>query len=105
MAWVERSVATSNSGAETPTSSLKGLRVYSGDCERLPQEVLPLSGTRYWTRRGVAEWLVTAYHGSLGAVEFGGDNIRVNLNGQRRYSAQGEDHEGGRSVSLRCACH
>ena len=54
-----RYIGIDYSGAETPTSRLKGLRVYSGDCERLPEEVLPLTGPRrYWTRCGVAEWLV-----------------------------------------------
>jgi hypothetical protein len=54
-----RYIGIDYSGAETSTSSLKGLRVYSGDCERLPEEVPPPPGPRrYWTRRGVAEWLV-----------------------------------------------
>ena len=56
-----RYIGIDYSGAETPTSRLKGLRVYSGDCERLPEEVLPLTGPRrYWTRCGVAEWLCCA---------------------------------------------
>ncbi len=47
------------SGAETPTSSLKGLRVYLADRATAPEEVLPPSGPKkYWTRRGIAEWLV-----------------------------------------------
>ena len=47
------------SGAETPTSSLKGLRVYLPKCEDLPVEVPPPPSPRkYWTRRGIAEWLV-----------------------------------------------
>ena len=47
------------SGAETPTSSLKGLRVYIADTKSSPVEVLPrLSAKKYWTRRGIAEWLV-----------------------------------------------
>jgi hypothetical protein len=47
------------SGAETPTSSLKGLRVYHADISEAPTEVLaPPSLRKYWTRRGVAEWLV-----------------------------------------------
>lgn len=46
------------SGAETPTSGLKGLRVYEAGSESGPQEVLPPPGPRkYWTRRGLAEWL------------------------------------------------
>jgi|SRR5581483_1835417 len=47
------------SGAETPTSSLKGLRVYEADHAKAPQEITPPPGARkYWTRRGIAEWLV-----------------------------------------------
>ncbi len=47
------------SGAETPTASLKGLRVFTADRVSRPVEVPPQAGPRkYWTRRGVAEWLV-----------------------------------------------
>jgi hypothetical protein len=47
------------SGAQTPTSSLKGLRVYVADRLTTPQEVEPPPSPRkYWTRRGIAEWLV-----------------------------------------------
>jgi hypothetical protein len=47
------------SGAETPTASLKGLRVYLADRSSPPVEVLPPPSPRkYWTRRGIAEWLV-----------------------------------------------
>jgi hypothetical protein len=47
------------SGAETPTSSLKGLRVYSANQDAEPQEAPPpLSPRKYWTRCGIAEWLV-----------------------------------------------
>jgi hypothetical protein len=46
------------SGAKTPTSSLPGLRVYATDRRSPPAEVLPPPSPRkYWTRRGVAEWL------------------------------------------------
>ncbi len=46
------------SGAQTPTSSLKGLRVYQADRTSPPREVLPPPSPRkYWTRRGLAEWL------------------------------------------------
>lgn len=49
------------SGAKTPTSSLKGLRVYMAGPHSEPTEVLPPPGPKkYWTRRGVAEWLVEA---------------------------------------------
>lgn len=47
------------SGAETPTSSLKGLRVYVADRRSPPAEIRPPPSPRkYWTRRGLAEWLV-----------------------------------------------
>ena len=47
------------SGAKTPTASLKGLRVYLAEGENPPAEVLPPPSPRkYWTRKGVAHWLV-----------------------------------------------
>jgi len=47
------------SGAQTPTSSLKGLRVYVADRASPPVVVQPPPSPRkYWTRRGIAEWLV-----------------------------------------------
>jgi hypothetical protein len=55
----ERYVGIDYSGAQTPTSSLKGLRVYAADRLTGPQEVQPPPSPRkYWTRRGIAEWLV-----------------------------------------------
>jgi hypothetical protein len=46
------------SGAQTPTASLKGLRVYVAEGEAAPHEVPPPPSLRkYWTRRGIAEWL------------------------------------------------
>jgi hypothetical protein len=55
----ERYIGIDYSGAETPKSSLKGLRVYAADRLTAPQEVEPPSSPRkYWTRRGIAEWLV-----------------------------------------------
>lgn len=55
----ERYIGIDYSGAQTPSSSLKGLRVYVADRAIAPQEVLPpLSPRKYWTRKGVAEWLV-----------------------------------------------
>lgn len=54
-----RYVGIDYSGAETPNSSLKGLRVYLADRASSPEEVTPPpSPRRYWTRRGIAEWLV-----------------------------------------------
>jgi len=47
------------SGAQTPIASLKGLRVYMADRALPPAEVPPPPSPRkYWTRRGLAEWLV-----------------------------------------------
>jgi hypothetical protein len=55
----DRYVGIDYSGAETPTSSLKGLRVYMADRNSLPVEVHPPPSLRkYWTRRGIADWLV-----------------------------------------------
>jgi hypothetical protein len=55
----ERYIGIDYSGAETPTSSLKGLRAYAADRTSAPVEVLPPPSPRkYWTRRGIAEWLV-----------------------------------------------
>lgn len=46
------------SGAETADSSLKGLRVYRATRQTAPAEQLPpVSPRKYWTRRGLAEWL------------------------------------------------
>lgn len=53
-----RYIGIDYSGAETPDSSLKGLRVYEADRETLPQEVAPPPSPRkYWTRRELAQWL------------------------------------------------
>ena len=58
MTQFERYIGIDYSGAETPTSSLKGLRVYDAGIERQPDEVPPPTSFRkYWTRRGFAEWL------------------------------------------------
>jgi hypothetical protein len=54
----ERYIGIDYSGAKTPTTSLKGLRVYMTDRTSLPTEVQPPPSPRkYWTRRGIAEWL------------------------------------------------
>ncbi|KAF0180402.1 MAG: hypothetical protein FD161_832 [Limisphaerales bacterium] len=48
------------SGARTPISSLRGLRMYLALGSDEPCEVKPPPGLkRYWTRRGVAEYLIT----------------------------------------------
>lgn len=54
-----RYVGIDYSGAETCTSGLKGLRVYAADHSSDPSEIAPPTGhRRYWTRKGIAEWLV-----------------------------------------------
>ena len=54
-----RYIGIDYSGAETPAMSLKGLRVYAADRSSPPAEIQPPPSPRkYWTRRGIAEWLV-----------------------------------------------
>lgn len=54
-----RFIGIDYSGAETPTSSLKGLRVYMALGDAKPVEIPPPPSPRkYWTRKGLAEWLV-----------------------------------------------
>src|ERR1700730_10409879 len=54
-----RFIGIDYSGAQTPTASLKGLRVFMAEGDSPPVEVPPpLSPKKYWTRRGIAEWLV-----------------------------------------------
>ena len=55
----DRYIGIDYSGAQTPTSSLKPLRVYMADKASPPIQVQPPPSPRkYWTRRGIAEWLV-----------------------------------------------
>ena len=55
----ERYIGIDYSGAQTPSSSLSGLRVYVAERMNAPREVpTPPSPRKYWTRRGIAEWLV-----------------------------------------------
>lgn len=54
-----RTIGIDYSGAETPTASLKGLRVYLAEAAELPVEVPPPPSPRkYWTRKAIADWLV-----------------------------------------------
>jgi hypothetical protein len=54
-----RYIGIDYSGAETPSSSLQRLRVYLATGTAPPEEVLPpRSARKYWTRKGVAEWLL-----------------------------------------------
>jgi hypothetical protein len=59
MAAFARYIGIDHSGAETPTASLKGLRVYLAESVHSPVEVQPPPSQRkYWTRKGIAEWLI-----------------------------------------------
>ena len=54
-----RYIGIDYSGASTPITSLKGLRVYLAEGGAAPLEIEPPPSPRkYWTRRGIAEWLV-----------------------------------------------
>jgi hypothetical protein len=54
-----RTIGIDYSGAQTPTASLPGLRAFLAEGDAPPVEVLPPpSLKKYWTRRGIAEWLV-----------------------------------------------
>ena len=65
----ERTIGIDYSGAETAEASLKGLRVYQADGDAPPEEVLPPAGPkRYWTRRGLAEWLVGTLDGQVPTI-------------------------------------
>ena len=56
-----RYIGIDYSGAATPRSSLKGLRVYPADRATLPEEVLPPPSPRKtWTRRSIAKRLAEA---------------------------------------------
>jgi hypothetical protein len=58
MPQFERYIGIDYSGAETPTSSLRGLRVYEATPTEAPIEIqAPPSPRKYWTRRSLAHWL------------------------------------------------
>jgi len=58
MPFFERYFGIDYSGAQTPTNSLSGLRIYSARQSQSPTEIHPLPSQRkYWTRQGLAEWL------------------------------------------------
>lgn len=67
MPQFERYLGIDYSGAATPTSSLKGLRIYqanqakpTGPPAGIPP---PASPRKYWTRRGLAIWLAAELRG------------------------------------------
>ena len=54
-----RYIGIDYSGAKTPSASLTGLRIYLAEGDAAPVEIPPPPSPRkFWTRRGVAEWLV-----------------------------------------------
>jgi hypothetical protein len=58
MAQFNRYIGIDYSGAETADSSCKGLRVFMAEGSNEPTQILLPSGQKkYWTRRGLAEWL------------------------------------------------
>lgn len=58
MPGFDRYIGIGYSGAETPNASLKGLRVHMASGDAPAREVAPPPSPRkYWTRRGIAEWL------------------------------------------------
>lgn len=59
MTLFTRWIGIDYSGAETPEMSLPGLRIYLAQGQGAPVEVPPPPSLRkYWTRRGIAEWLI-----------------------------------------------
>ena len=63
MPQFSRYIAIDYSGAKTPGESLPGLRVYSATPVDAPVEIPPPPSPRkYWTRRGLAEWLRDELH-------------------------------------------
>jgi hypothetical protein len=59
LATFERYIGIDYSGAETAAASLPALRVYCVEEDGRPHEVSPpLSARRYWSRSGIAQWLV-----------------------------------------------
>jgi hypothetical protein len=56
----KRYIGIDYSGAQTPGSPLKGLRVYLAEGIAGPTEVMPplFPSRKYWSRREIAEWLI-----------------------------------------------
>ncbi len=60
MPLFDRYLGIDYSGAQTPNQSLPGLRVYEATPTQEPVEIPPPPSPRkYWTRRGLAEWLAS----------------------------------------------
>jgi len=59
MSTFTRTIGINYSGAQTPTASLSGLRVYAAEANTAPIKIPPPPSPRmYWTCKGLAEWLV-----------------------------------------------
>lgn len=60
MPLFERYIGIDYSGAKSPGNPLKGIRAFNATRYAAPLESkTPISRHKYWTRRGLAEWLVT----------------------------------------------
>ncbi len=57
MTVFQRHIGIDYSGAQTPDSRLTGLRIYLAEANAVPEEIRSPT-QKYWTRRGLAEWLV-----------------------------------------------
>jgi hypothetical protein len=58
LAQFNRYIGIDYSGAETADSSCKGVRVYVAEGTSTPEQILlPKPPQKFWTRRGLAEWL------------------------------------------------
>jgi len=70
MPQFKRYIGIDYSGAETADSSCKGIRVYSAEgFSAAPEPVQPPpSPRRYWTRRGLAEWLCNQLGGETPTI-------------------------------------
>ena len=64
-----RYIGIDYSGAQTATASLKGLRVYMAVEKSPAAEIPPPPGLKkYWTRRGIAEWLVSIFKENIPTI-------------------------------------
>jgi hypothetical protein len=64
-----RYIGIDYSGAQTPDASLKRLRAYRAEQDGQPFEALPpLSPRKYWTRGGLAEWLIETLSGDVPTI-------------------------------------
>jgi hypothetical protein len=69
LARFSKYVGIDYSGAETPDSSCKGIRVYLADGSGTPLQIHPPPSPRkYWTRRGLAEWLCEELSGQTPTI-------------------------------------